>query len=163
MTRYELVEFARHPSLRPEDLIAFWVGRGLLDEETARARVADVLFVATDAAGELAGIGSAFLARHPQLRMMLWHYRTYIAPEHRRSALALSMAERSQELLEARWISGRDVRGAGLVFDLQSPILRQHFRHGVWPRTRMAFFGRRPEADMRVRYFPGALAPDPPL
>lgn len=162
MSSHEIAAYAGHPSVGSDDLVAFWTGRDLLDEEEARARVADVLFVATDPQGGLAGIGSAFLARHPQLLMTLWHYRTFIAPEHRRSALALAMAERSQELLEARWISGRDVRGGGLVFDLQSPILREHFREGVWPRTRMAFFGRRPEADMRVRYFRGALVPDPP-
>ncbi len=151
-----------HDSVTREDVVAFWVGQGVLSAADAWRRVSQVLLVATDAAGAVAAVGTVYLGWQEQLRAEMWHYRTFVGPEHRGGALALTLSAMTHAHLEARWAAGVDRRAPGVVFEVQNEGLRRHFADAVWPRTQMAFLTRRSDADVRVRWFPGALAPPPP-
>ncbi len=153
---------AGHPDLRHADVVRLWVDHDVLPEAIARRRAAQALLVATDAAGALVGVGTTYLALQPQLGLPMWHYRTFVLPEHRGAELAREMAATAHAHLAARWRAGVDRRGRGLVFEVENAGLRDHLRQAIWPRTRVEFMARLPSADVRVRYFPGALAPPPP-
>ena len=121
----------------------------------------EVLHVAVDD-GLLVGVSTAYIDRNDQLRMDLWHFRGFVAPEHRRSAVALDLLQAAQRHLEDRWVSGADTRAAGMALIVQHEGLKRHQPHGDWRRGGVTFIGEDGHGSwVRVRYFPGALAPLP--
>lgn len=159
---YTYLPLDGHPRLTRQDVCEMWLREGALDAQEASRRVEEVLLVAATADGEPAGVSTVHLLHERQLRMDLWFYRTYVAARHRRSQVAEMLVHGSFALLQRRWTDGEDRRGAGMAFHMQNQEMRAAFPHAVWPRVHMAYVTRTPMSDMRVRYFPGALAPDPP-
>ena len=152
--------FAEQDNVGNAEIAALWQREtGMPDDEVAR-RLHEVLLVALDD-GELVGVSSTFTRRNERLRMDLWHYRVFVAGSHRRSHAALDLMQRGREHLEELFTSGRDRRGAGVISEIESEELMT-FNPAVWPRTRMSFIGVNERGwHVRVRYFPGALAPEP--
>lgn len=160
---YRIGALVEMGDLDDSDVIRFWEGEGVVTGAEARRRVDEVLLVATGPDGSLAGVSSAYLAPQPQLAMDLWHFRVYVAERHRRSNAAVQLAVRARARLEERFVSGADTRGQGVLYEVESGILKGQFREGMWPQTQVAFIGEDEQgAHIRVRYFPGALVPSPP-
>ncbi len=156
-------ELAATDAVTIDDVRALWAEEGALDDEEARRRTSELLLVATDAAGRLVGVSSAFLERNRQLGMDLWYYRVFVSARHRGGNVAVQLALRGRELLERRFVTGEDRRGAGVCFVVQNEGLKQHLPEGLWPTTGMVLIGDNEEGDhVRVRFFPGAEAPPPP-
>jgi hypothetical protein len=146
-----------------DDVLAFWEREGAVSGEEADRRVHEVLFVATDASGTLAGVSTAYLERDEQLRMDLWYFRAFVGSDHRRSQIGRHLLHTTGELLQRRFVTGEDVRGAGLVTVAENAELAHARTEAVTPRRKAVFVGRnRDGARVRVRYFPGAVAPPPP-
>jgi hypothetical protein len=143
-------------------LLDFWRREGIELREREGRRLHEVLFVAVDAGGELAAECSAYLQRTARLGLDLWYLRVYTGREHRMSRLAAGLARAAHEHLEARHAGGEDVRGAGLAFEVENTGLATR-SHAVWPLTGAAFLGVTERGmHLRVNYFPGARAPEPP-
>lgn len=160
---YAYRPLAGHPHVTADGVRRLWIDEGALDPQTADRRLAEVLLVATAQDGDLAAVSTVFLSFEPQLRLDLWFFRTYVAAAHRRSWVAQTLAIAVIERLEARWRTGEDRRGAGVGMHMQNADLRAAFPEADWYRLGgMRYVTRTPAADLRVRYFPGALAPDPP-
>jgi hypothetical protein len=158
---YGIHLFAEQDLVGAEAVIAMWTRAGVLAPAVAAARVPELLHVVTDPSGAPAGVSTAYLSRHPRLLMDLWHYRTFVAAEHRWGRVGRTLFVAGAAHLRERFESGRDRRGAGVVFDLEHEGLK-HFSVAVWP-TGHAFIGLNDRGDhVRVGYFPGALAPPPP-
>ena len=86
------------------------------------------------------GLSSAYLRRNAQLQLDLWDYRAFVGGAHRKSNVAVNLAVTGRDVLQQQFVSREDVRGQGIV----------------------TFVGVNPRCDhVRVRYFPGALAPEP--
>jgi hypothetical protein len=67
-----------------------------------------------------------------------------------------------RDRLASRFASGEDRRAIGIVFEVESEILKRFFPQAVWPRTEFAFIGESSTGShVRVFYFPGAPAPQP--
>jgi hypothetical protein len=157
---HRLELFDQQDEVTPGQIADLWQREtGMPEEEVAR-RLHEVLFVVLDD-GELIGISSAFLSRNDRLRMDLWHYRVFVLGSHRRGHLAIELMNRGREHYEELFTSGRDRRGAGVIAEAEGPEL-QAANYAVWRRTLMAFIGVNERGwPVRVRYFPGALAPEP--
>lgn len=143
-------------------VLALWTREAGLAPDEARRRLGEVVLVATDGAGALAGVSTTYVREHPQLRMDLWHFRVFVAAEHRRSAVAGTLAKGARDLLRDRFVSGDDTRAAGMVFEVQNEALKRR-SHAIWPTTGFAFVGETSRgAHVRVQFFPGASAPTTP-
>jgi hypothetical protein len=161
--RYGVKVFADQDAVGEQDLVDLWVGEGALDLERARTRLPEVLHVACDRDGRPVGVSTAYLQHNAQLGMDLWYFRAFVVAAHRRSDLALTLALEGRDHLRERFVSGADVRAAGIVYEVQNGMLRRHFTEAVWPRTDFAFVGLTARgAPVRVHFFPGARAPGPP-
>src|SRR4051794_16232173 len=67
---------------RSEQLLRFWSEQGALDEESGRGRLPEVICVALDEKGEIAGANSAYEQAVPLLGgRKLMAYRRLLAPE----------------------------------------------------------------------------------
>lgn len=158
---FRLEPFSEQDQVSGQDVIDLWTRERAVDPAEIERRVAEVLIVATDEHGTLAGICSVFLKRNDQLRCELWHARGYVARAHRRSGLGLELGLAANEQLRRRFASGEDQRAIGILYEVEREDLKQ-ISDAVWLPLDFTFIGVNARGDhLRVQYFPGALAPGP--
>ena len=160
--RYRIEPFAGS-SVTREDVLALWAREGVVSTEEAERRIDEVLLVGVERDQGVVGVSSAYLQRNPQLRMDLWYYRAFVGREHRRSSLAVLLAMIGRDHLKQRFVTGQDPRAAGAVYEVENEGLKRYFNAALWLPTEFTFIGENARGDhVRVHFFPGALAPDPP-
>jgi hypothetical protein len=167
---FHLDLFPRQDRVSAEDIISLWTAEASLSPEEAERRLGEVLLVAQDQAGGLAGVCTAYLQRNQQLRAVLWHYRIFTAAARRRSAIALVMTNLTRDHLQELFITGEDQRAIGLIYEIENDDLKRSHGTGIarwnaraiWPRADAVFIGENARGDhVRVHFFPGAPAPGP--
>jgi hypothetical protein len=159
---YRLALYLEQDAVAAQDVVDLWTRNRVLPPDEAARRVREVLLVATDADGTTVGVCTAYLQHSVRLHMDLWHFRTFVDPAHRSVDLARVMARISREQLQERYVSGADTRGAGVLYEVEAEVLKQNAR-AVWTATQTVFLGENERgAHLRVFYFPGAPAPEPP-
>lgn len=162
MTGYRIEPYTGRGEVDDAAIIEFWRREGIDLREREGRRVYEVLFVGIHEGGELVAECSAYLQRDGRLGLDLWYLRVYTGREHRMSGLAAGLARAARRQLEARYVGGQDVRGAGLAFEIENAGLSTR-THAVWPLTGAAFLGVTERGhQLRVNYFKGARAPEPP-
>ena len=76
--------------------------------------------------------------------------------------VAIALAVSARDLLKERYVSGEDRRAIGIIYEVESEILKRHIPTARWRHTGAVFIGENARGDhVRVQYFPGALAPEP--
>jgi hypothetical protein len=159
---YRIEPFAEQERVTREDVVAFWTREGALAAPEAQRRVAEILLVASDRAGRPVGVSTTVLRRIDPLRADLWYTRVFVGAAHRRSHLAVGLALAARDRLARRFASGEDRRAIGIVFEVESEVLKRFLPQAIWPRTEFAFIGETSTGShVRVFYFPGAPAPEP--
>ena len=159
--RYRILPLEEAEGISPEQVIAFWDREGAMPPgDDPNRRVHEVHLIALERDQGVVGVSSAYLQRNAQLRMDLLYYRAFVGREHRMSTLAGSLAVRGRELLKERYVSGRDPRAAGIVYEVENEGLKRYFNKALWLPTDFTFIGERGDgAHVRVHYFPGGQAP----
>ena len=158
---YRVEQYGQAGCPDADALIAFWVGQGTFDAQTAAQRVHEALFVTVGPGEEVAGVATVSLQHSRQLRLSFWHYAVVVGAAHRRRHLSRAMTRSALAHLEERWVSGQDRRGSGFVLEFQNKALLSHFRQPA--QDGYVFVGlNRGGHPLAVRYFPGATAAPPP-
>jgi hypothetical protein len=160
--RYEILAF-EGGRITAEQVIELWMREGAMATlDDAKQRVREVTLVAAERDGELAGVSTLYLQRNEQLRMNVWHYRTYVAASHRLSNIAAQLIFMNRDLAEQRFVRGEDARASGILFELENPGMREYFNKALWLPADFTFIGENElGAHVRVHYFPGATVPAP--
>jgi len=155
--RYRIVPFSEADEIDEDAIIAFWEREGAVTGQEARQRVGEAVLVALEEGGGVVGLSTAFNGVHPQLRINMWNYRTYVAREHRLSSIAYFLLIRTRDYLEERFVSGVETSAQGLIFELENEGLKKH-NEAVWPYDSwFTFIGENARgAHLRVYYFQGA-------
>jgi hypothetical protein len=90
--------------LGPEDssdLVDFWVGeKALPNEQAARQRLSQVVMFARDADGKVAAVCTALPQSPPQLGQPVYFYRSFVAPQWRKSLVVYRLLKQAVALLE---------------------------------------------------------------
>lgn len=160
---YQIELFAQQDSVSAQDVVELWTSESALSRGEAERRVSELLVVATDSSRRPVGVSTTYLYRSEQLQADLWHTRVFVAAAHRQSGLAIELARQARDHLVERFSTGTDRRGIGVLFEVESEILKRFIPQAVWPHTQFVFIGENTRGDhLRVYYFPGALAPGPP-
>ena len=139
------------------DLLAFWKHEGAIpDEAQARARLNQVVLLARDAMGDVAGVCTALPMTPPQLGQPVYFWRAFIGAHHRTSRLIFTLLSRSFDFLQS-WAGARDFPCIGMLLELENARFGEVFRLAEWRKTRFVYIGKSPRGlDVRVRYFRGA-------
>lgn len=147
----------RQPAL-VEKVIELWVAQKVLNETQAEKRAEELLIVATDIeTDDIVGVCTTYLASPIALRMPLWHFRTFVAPNYRQNDIAFHLLHLARDFHEAQYTAGADTRGRGLYMEIENPIIQRHRNEAVWPSSKMVFVGYNSAGHhCRVHYFPGA-------
>lgn len=161
--RYRVDLFTEQAKVDSDAIIDLWMSEGAMPREEADRRVHEVLLVATDETRRPVAVSTAYLQRNEQLGMDMWHLRTFVAAAHRMSRVAFSLSLVARDHLQARFVSGQDIRGAGMIFEVEHDALKDRFDEAIWFPLYFLYIGDNERGDhVRVHYFPGALAPGPP-
>jgi hypothetical protein len=160
---YTIDLFAEQDAVSDADVIDLWQREGALrSPPEAKRRLSEVLLVATDRTGRLAGVATTYLRWNDQLRAELWYTRVFVAAAHRRSYLAIALAAEARDRLAQRFLAGTDRRGLGMLLDVENEFLKRAGPQAVWPLVGSIFIGEGTAGShVRVNYFSGALAPEP--
>ena len=154
--------FAEQDAVGEDAIVEFWRRETGMPEEVARRRAQELLLVVLDEDDRPVAVSTAFLHRSEQLHMVLWQVRAIVAAAHRRSDIGITLAQRVRDLLRERFDAG-DRRGAGVLFEVENEALKRHMNTALWHRTDFTFIGETPGgAHVRIHFFPGVRAPDPP-
>ena len=160
---YRIEPFAEQTEVSEDDILELWKRENVLAPAEAEKRVHEVHLVGLHETDGLIGLSSTYLRRNAQLNLDLWYYRAYVSDAHRMSNVAVNLAVAGRDHLQERFVSGQDLRGHGVVYAVENEGLKQHFDQALWLPTGLTFIGVNAKDDhIRVRYFPGALAPEPP-
>jgi hypothetical protein len=160
--RYRILPLAETGDVSADDVLRLWAREGAVPPAEAQRRVQEVRLVATERDEGVVGVSTLYLQRHPQLRMDLWHYRTYVSRGHRHSNVAAQLLLSNSDLMEERYVSGEDTRAAGMLFELENDGVKRYFNKALLPQADFIFIGENRKGDhVRVHYFPGAPVPLP--
>lgn len=161
--RYRIQRFAESDQVNDEAVIAFWSSQGVpLSPADANKRVREVLFLVLHETDGLVGLCTVYLEYNERLRMNLWHYRTFVAREHREADLAFHLLHHAREYLNQQFSSGMDTRAPGMMIEVENALIKKYRNEAIWPTSRFAFIGENERGDhCRVYYFPGARVPGP--
>lgn len=86
-----------------EPVCTFWLNeRALPDRITAERRACELVYLLETAAGDLAGVTTAYTAIAPRLGRPFYFYRTFVTRPHRTPRLPQFMLQISYDLLRAR-------------------------------------------------------------
>ena len=159
---YRIEPMTEQSEVTEADILDLWRRENVIPEAEARKRVHEVHLVGLHEEDGLVGLSSAYLRRNDQLNLDLWYYRAYVSSAHRRSNVAVNLAVSGRDHLQERYVSGQDVRGQGIAYAVEHDGLKQ-VNQALWLPTGLTFIGVNAKDDhIRVRYFPGALAAEPP-
>ncbi len=139
------------------DLLAFWKRENAIPDETiAKARLPQVVFLARDAAGEIAGVCTALAAKPAQLGQPVYFWRCFVAPKHRGTRLVGTLLSKSCDLL-GEWAREHDFPCIGILLELENERFAKAGRKAEWIHPHFVYIGKSPRGlDVRIHYFKGA-------
>lgn len=168
-TSYELKCVWPSPAeLVQERVIRFWKAEGALPHSSAAGdRARQLLVVANDAAGNVAGVSTAVRMTVPQLGFDCFYYRTFVGKDSRArglrsTGLVWDILRESYRLLNRRFSQGIDCEVLGIYAEMENRSIMRNCRDAIWRDvgTNFVFIGRTPEGrHQRVWYFDGAKIP----
>ena len=148
-----------------DEVVQFWLAAGALsDLATARERSRQLLVVARDAHGHVAGVSTAVRILVDQIGFECFYYRTFIAPGARirglrSTQLGWQILHESYRLPDERFLHGFDREVLGLYAEIENRSIMRHRNEAVWQDDGMnfVFIGRTESGHhKRVWYFRGA-------
>lgn len=161
--RVRIEPFSEQTAVGPEDVASFWRREGAIPEDVVQRRLGQIVLVAVTDDEAVAAVATAHVAVNARLGMPLWHFRAFVGAGYRRTSIARRFAYAGRDHLREQFVSGRDVRAGGILYELHSQELA-HADQEEWRRFDFAFIGETERGDhVRVHYFPGAHAPPPPV
>jgi hypothetical protein len=168
-TDYQLEAVWPTPSLAErEDVINFWLAESALaNRAAAEQRAYQLLVVARNGEGQVAGVSTAVRTFVSQLGFDCFYYRTFVGRAHRghglrSTKLLWNIALESYRLLNQRFLQGCDPDVLGLYAEIESPSIMRNRSDLVWHDGGMntVYIGRTPDGrHIRVWYFDGARIP----
>ena len=143
------------PEALKEEIIDFWLEeRALGSREQAEKRVNQVVFVARDSFGEIAGICTAYPQQNLQLRHNFYHYRTFVAAAHRKGMIGIRLLVEARDYFNGRFTQGHNPDIIGIILEIENKEISRRFTEAIWSQTGFIFIGYNHRNDhVRVYYF----------
>lgn len=157
--RYRIINvwISKPPALKQE-IIDFWMKEKALPTlEAAKKRVEEVALIAREESGNIIAISTVYEKFNKQLENFFYYYRSYVAPQARKSKLAASMIVETRDFLEANFIKKVKTRPIGMMVEVENKALQTYKNEAVWPLSKMVYIGRSEKGNhVRVYYFQDA-------
>jgi hypothetical protein len=141
---------------RADQVVDFWTRHGAADGAEARERLAEVVCVALDDAGQIVGVNAVREETAPLIGRRSFVYRSQIADGANRKELSSGMFNAAFEALESEFELGRPGPiGVCVLISDRDEIERRPEVH--WPEEDLTYAGYADDgSQVRVRYFEDA-------
>lgn len=138
-------------------VLAFWQHHhAIASTADAQRRLAQVVMIASDDAGEIAAVSTALPMLPPRFGQPMYYFRAFVAPAWRTSKLVRDITNRSCDHLEA-FARERNFPCIGVLLELENDGFYRALRKPVWWNPRFYYAGRSERGlEVRVYYFAGA-------
>lgn len=142
-----------------EEIIDFWLSeKAIGSRDMAEKRVDEVFFTARNKEGGIVGVNTAYKKYNRQLENRFYYYRTFIAPEARKSSVMGEMFNSLMNFLISRFENKEDTEAIGVLLEVENEFLKKRLNQAVWPGNNFVYIGKNERgAHLRVSYFPNAL------
>jgi len=147
------------PQMR-EEIIKFWDENKLLPPGvSAEERAREVVLVARNESGNIAGISSAMHIQFKQLNdNYFFAYRSVLLPQYRVPGLAQKMILETRDILENYASTMTENKCIGMVTFVENKGVIEKVNYGVWPASKMVYIGNDKQGrQIRLYYFKGAM------
>jgi hypothetical protein len=141
---------------RAEQILNFWAAQGALEGDEALRRLAEVVCVALDDAGELVAVNSVYGEDVPMIGgRRFWIYRCLLAEDS--AELWSAMAKAAFGALAAEFEPSKP-GPVGLYVMVTDRAEMERRPEVLWPETELMFAGYlEDDTQVRIRYFEGAM------
>lgn len=146
-----------------QELKDFWQRHNALkDGAQADMRAEQAVCVGRNADGAICAVGTAVVQVLPRLRQPVYYYRQFFEPAQRGQRQTVPFVKRVCEVLQ-EWNAAQSTPEAiGVLAELQSKLLAEHYVTARVPDTGFNFIGYSPRGcPMFVSYFEGAMLKPP--
>lgn len=152
------------PQSVQNEVIQFWLSEQAMTEGAANDRATQLLVVARNTTGELAGVSTATPTWVERLKLKCFYFRTFVGKSNRTRGLRANdlvklILRQSFDVLNARHDEGIDGDVCGIYLEVQNASVLRHRREAVWTDlgANIVFIGGTPSGGhARVWYFDGA-------
>ena len=151
-----------------EEVASFWLAESALpDGEDAQERARQLLVVARDPSGRVAGVSTALPIHVDRLGFKCFFYRTFVGQTHRTTGLhstglVQQILAESRRLLNERFQAGYDSGVLGIYIEVENPTVMRVRNEVIWQDlgANIVYIGKRRDGrHLRVWYFDGARIP----
>jgi len=148
-----------------DEIVNFWLTEGALpDRQSAADRARQLLVVARDESGNVAGVSTVFPTHVKRLGFACFYYRTFVGRGHRSIGLRSTrlwqqILLESYRALNERFRAGHDPEVLGIYMEIENPTVMRTLNEAIWNDRRMnvVFIGKTPAGHhVRPWYFEGA-------
>jgi hypothetical protein len=140
-----------------EAVLEFWRRENAIsDEASAKKRLGEIVLLARDENGVVAGVSTAVKISMPRLGQPTYYFRCFIGKQWRKSRLVLHLLRRTCDVLE-NYARSHDFPCIGVILEMENARFGQALQRAWWPSTGFVFIGKSQRGlDLRVKYFRGA-------
>jgi hypothetical protein len=143
------------------DVVQFWLREQAMPEPEACLRAPQLLVVARDEVGRVAGVSTALAMRIERLAIDAFYYRTFVGQAHRArglssSSLAHDILVASFNHLNRRFLRGIDPNIIGLFLDIENRAAARLYNQVIWREGEIScvYVGQTPAGHhLRIAYF----------
>ena len=153
------------PELKQE-LLDFWKSnKAIGDEEKAARRADQAVCISRDKDGAIGAVATAIVRVLPRLRQPMYYYRHFFSEPMRGQKLTKPFVKEAKKILQEYNASLPKPEALGLLVELESKLLDEHYKRAFDPDTGFTFIGYSPrQMQLRVSYFEEVrLLPPAPL
>lgn len=156
------------PDTTREDVVNFWLAQSAIpDLAVAQERAHQLLVVARDLSGHVAGVSTAIRMQVERLGFECFYYRTFVGRTHRTRGLRSTnlfweIQLESYRILNERFIRGCDPGVLCLYAEIENPSIMRVRNEAVLRENGMnvVYIGRTQDGrHARIWYFDGARIP----
>lgn len=135
---------------RSQQILSFWAAHGVLSEDAARERLPEVVSVAMDDSGEIAGVNSVSKGVPRPPGRPMWVYRSFLAQDS--DELWTELFTAAFDVLEEEFDPNRgDPLGVCVLLDGVEAARRPE---AIWPEEDLIYAGHLPDGrQVRIRWF----------
>jgi hypothetical protein len=141
-----------------DEIATLWLDqKALPDRRQAIDRSQQVVFIARDEDGKIAGISTAYKQLNPQIEHYFYYMRAFVHPDYRQLGLVKKLSLAVIAFFEMRFHQGLDEEVVGVFSILENKNVQQHVRDAVVLPGGYVYIGKNERGHhQRVRYFEGA-------
>jgi hypothetical protein len=143
-----------------KEVIDFWLREKVVPAvDNVLERADQVVMVARDPEGNIAGVCTAYIKYLPSLLNNFYYYRSYVSHSYRHQGLASDLIRQSRKFFNKLFQEGQETKAIGIYLEIENDYLKQ-IKKTIWWRgiENFVFIGiDKRGSHHRISYFDNAV------